>query len=63
MPGCSHAKYVRGGDELTDLSETPSATVNEGTQAPYGMSQHKTIVKERKGKDGGLGACPRRVFS
>ena len=62
MPGCSHTKYVRGGDELTDLSETPSPTVNEGTQAPYGMSQHKTIVEEKKEKDSGLGLAPEEFF-
>ena len=37
---------IYGGDELTDLSEAPSTTENGGTQAPYGISQHKTIVEE-----------------
>ena len=54
---------IHGGDELTELPEAPSATENGGTQAPYGISQHRTIVEEKGEKDGGLGACSQKRFS
>ena len=53
---------IHGGDELTDLPEAPSATENGDTQAPYDISQHRTIVEEGE-KDGCLGACTQKSFS
>ena len=52
---------IHGGDEITDLLEAPSATVNGGTQALYFISQHRTIVEEEK-KGGGLGGLPPDKF-
>ena len=52
---------IHGGDEFTDLPEAPSATENGGTQAPYGISQHRTIVEEEGEKDGSLEATPSRT--
>ena len=49
--------------EFIDLPEAPSATENEGSQAPYGSSQHKTIVEEEGEKDGSLRICPQKCFS
>ena len=43
---------IHSGDEFKDFPEAPSATVNEGTQAPYRISQHRTIVEEERKKDG-----------
>ena len=51
---------IQGGDEFTDWPEAPSATENGGTQAPYGISQHRTIVEEEGEKHRGLGACPQK---
>ena len=45
---------VHGGDELADLLEAPSVIENGGTQAPYGISQNRTIVEEEGEKDGGV---------
>ena len=49
---------IQGGDELTELPEAPSATENGGTQAPYGISQHRTIVEEEGEKGGVWGLAP-----
>ena len=54
---------IHSGDELTNLPEAPSTTQNGGTQAPYGTSQHRTIVEEEREKDGGLGACLQKYLS
>ena len=53
---------IHGGDEFTDLPEVPSITENGGTQAIYGISQHRTIVEERGEKGEGLGLALRNVF-
>ena len=45
---------IHGGDEFTDLPEAPSATENRGTQAPYGILQHRNIVEKEGAKDVGL---------
>ena len=54
---------IQCGEQLTDLPEAPSATENGGTQAPYGILQHRTIIEEEGEKDGGLGACPQKRIS
>ena len=54
---------IHGGDKFTNFPEAPSATENRGTEAPYGTSQHSTIVEKVGEKDGGLGACPQKRFS
>ena len=54
---------IHGGEEFIDLPEAPSTTENEGTQAPYGISQHRTIVEEEGEKDGSVRACPQKSFS
>ena len=54
---------MHGGDEFTDLPEAPSATENGGTQAPYVISQHRTIVEEEGERGGILWLAPRNVFS
>ena len=48
---------ISGGDEFTDLPEAPTAIEDEGTQAPYGISKHRTIVEER-GEGWGCGGLP-----
>ena len=54
---------IHGGDELTDLPETPSATEERGSQAPYGISQHRTIVEEEERRiELGLGLPPEKFF-
>ena len=53
---------IHSGDEFTDLSEAPCATKNEGTQAPYGISQHRTIVEEEGRRMGGSGDLPPETF-
>ena len=53
----------QGGDELTDLPEAPSVTENGDTQAPYGISQHRTVVEEEGRKDGDLGACLQKMIT
>lgn len=45
------------------MPEAPSTTKNGGTQAPYGISQYRTIVEEEGEKDGGLRACPQTSYS
>ena len=52
------SSVIHGGDEFTNLLEAPSTTENGGTQALYGISQHKTIVEAQRERDGGLGSCP-----
>ena len=57
MPSVLH-----GGDELTDLPEAPSATENGGTQAHYGISQHRIIAEKEGERDGGSGSLPPEKF-
>ena len=52
---------IHGRDEFTDLPEASSATENGGTQAPYGISQHRTIVEEG-GRMGVWGLAPEESF-
>ena len=47
------SEIIHGGDEFTHLPEAPIATENGGTQAPYGISHHRTIVEEEEEKDRG----------
>ena len=56
-------RVIHGGDELTDLLEAPSATKNGDSQAPYDISQHRTIVEKKREKNGGLGTCLQKSFS
>ena len=53
---------IHGRDEFTNLPEAPCTTENEGIQAPYGISQHRTIA-EKEEKDVGLGTCRQKSFS
>ena len=54
---------IHGRDKLTNLPEARCATENEGMQAPYGISQCRTIVEKEEEKDGGLEACTLESFS
>ena len=56
IPGAVH-----GGDEVTDLQEAPSATENGGTQASYGISQHRTMVEGERERDGSGSVPPEKL--
>ena len=57
MPSVIHDE-----DDLTDLPEVPRATENGDTQAPYGISQHRSIVGEEGRRMGVWGLPPTKVF-
>ena len=56
------SSVIHGGDEFTDLPEVPSATENGGTQALYGISQHRTMVEEKRRRIGVWGLLPEKFF-
>ena len=58
MPNVIHC-----GDEFTNLPEAPSATEKGGTQAPYGISQQRTIVEEGGEGWGSGGLPPEKIFT
>ena len=53
---------ILGGDEFTDLPEAPSVTENGGTQSPYDIAQHMSIVEE-EGEKGGVWGLSLETFS
>ena len=48
MPSVIHDR-----DEFADLQEAPSTTENGGTQALYGILQHRTTIVEEEGENDG----------
>ena len=49
---------VHGRDEFTDLPETLGPTENLGMQAHYCIIQHRTIVGEKRERNGSGGLPP-----